>query len=282
VNAARNGRLSRRALLTLGLGAGTALLAACQREPGPTQPGSEQVLGTGAARPDDGQPVTVERMLSSGRYREVDCVIIRPASAPDEPMPVCVALHDRTRGARSFLSLGVPQMLTDLVAAGGPPFAVAAVDGGNWAGYKDDNPQRMLTEDLPGWLDRHDLATTPFAAIGLGEGGAGALNLVRTPGFMAVAAISPTLFDTWPDAKRSGTYDSKEQWESIEPLRHTSQYANLPVGLWCGSGDRDYLASTKAFGAATGAKVTTGPGAHTEDYYRSVFPDALKFVSGYL
>ncbi|WP_424188499.1 esterase [Actinokineospora sp. G85] len=280
MNAARDGRLSRRAALLGGIGLGAVAVAGCQREPGADP--AQQLLASQAAKPDSVQPVITERKLSTARYREVDCVIIRPANAPAAPMPVCVALHDRLRGARSFLSLGLPQMLTGLVDAGHPPFAIAAVDGGNWVGYKDDDPQRMLSADLPDWLDRQDLAATPFAAIGLGEGGAGALNLVRGLSFSAVAAISPTLFETWPAAKRSEIYGTREQWEAIEPLRHTAEYSSLSVGLWCGNGDRDHLGTTKKFAQATGAKAVYGPGGHTEDYQRTALPEALRFVAEYL
>ncbi|MGQ0841830.1 alpha/beta hydrolase [Actinokineospora sp.] len=229
------------------------------------------------------EPVTTARNLSAGRYREVDVVIIRPAGIPAEPIPVCVALHGGLGGAKSFLDLGLPNMLSALVQEGAAPFAVVAVDGGNWVGHKDDDPQRMLNDELPTWLDYHDLANTPFAMLGIGEGGAGALNLARVPGSAAVAAISPTLFDTWPDAQRSGLFIDQEQWERTEPLRHITEISNMAVGLWCGTGDKTYLGTARTLAERTKAPVASfTPGGHDAAYWREVLPDALKFVGGYL
>lgn len=280
MNAARTARLSRRALLWGGAGLGASLIAGCQREP--ATPGAGPDLLRSSPPTPDAAPVVTARNLSTARYREVDFVVIRPGGVPAAPMPVCVALHADLRGAKSFLTYGVQRMLTDLVAGGATPFAVAAVDGGNWVGHKDDDPQRMLTEDLPGWLERQDLAGTPFAAIGIDEGGAGVLHLARTPGLSAVAAISPTLFDSWSDAERSKIYRQREQWEDVEPLRHAPEYANLPVGVWCGNQDRDYLPTSKAFATAVGATATFAAGGHDDAYFTRALPEALKFVAGYL
>ncbi|OLR91735.1 hypothetical protein BJP25_25310 [Actinokineospora bangkokensis] len=273
--------MSRRAVLTLGAGLGAGLLAGCQREPAPTGTGAQLLAGNPTV--PDTDPVITRRDLSTGRAREVDVVVMRPSGVPAQPMPVCVTLHGGKYGnAKSMVSLGLQQALTGLVKQTGVPFALAAVDGGNWVGDKDDDPQRMLMDDLPGWLDRLDLATTPFAALGVGEGGTGALTLARTPGLSAVAAISPTLFDTYADAAKSGIYQTRQSWEQGEPLRHTPQYANLPVGVWCGTDDRDFLATSREFAEKARGKLTTGPGGHDDAYYRRVLPDALKFVAGYL
>lgn len=273
--------MSRRAALLGGLGLGAGMLAGCQRENGAGAPPPDLVLtNTPAAA---AQPVTVSRNLSAGRYREVDLVIIRPEGVPIEPIPVCVALHAKMSGARSFIDLGVPDMLTQLVRYSSQPFAVVAVDGGNWIGNKDDEPQRMLNEDLPAWLDYNDLANTPFAAIGIGEGGAGALNFVRTPGFAAAAAISPNLYESWGDAADSQDFVDQAQWERLEPLRHVGEYNNLPVGVWCGSDDAKYHGSARAFAERVGAAVKSfGNGGHEAAYWTKVLPEALKFVGGYL
>lgn len=278
---ARTARLSRRTVLLGGLGVGAGLLTACrQPEAGPAAPGPDLVRATTPATRFE--PVVTSRKLSSGRYREVDVVIVRPEGAPEQPLPVCVALHGGLGGAKSFLTMGLPAMLTQTMRQNVPPFAVVALDGGNWVGHKDDDPQRMLNDDLPGWLDYHDLASTPFAVLGVAEGGAGALNLARTPGFAAVAAISPTLYETWDDAQPSGMFTDEAQWRATEPLRHATEFANLPVGLWCGTGDSDFLTPTREFGRRVDAASAFGPGGHDNDYFKTALPEALKFVGGYL
>ncbi|WP_436501203.1 alpha/beta hydrolase-fold protein [Actinokineospora sp. HUAS TT18] len=255
------------------------MAAGCQRE---TPPGSSpQDLMLTKAPASAIQPVTTGRNLSSGRYREVDIVIMRPAGVT-EPIPVCVALHPRLGGAKWFLEVGVPDMLTKVVQAGADPFAVVAVDGGNWVGNKDDAPQRMLMEDLPSWLDYHDLASTPFSCLGIAEGGAGALNLARVPGMSAVAAISPNLYEQWSAANDSLVFADQADWQKREPLRHTTEYANLSVGVWCGTEDKEFIGPARAFAENTKAVATFAPGGHDNAYWTRVLPEALKFVGGVL
>lgn len=269
-------------MLVGGLGLGAGLLAGCQREMAPGASADNIIQSKAPSTPTE--PVTTGRNLSSGRYREVDIVIMRPAGIT-EPLPVCVALHaDRLAGAKSFLELGVPDMLTKVVQEGSAPFAVAAVDGGNWVGFKDDDPQRMLFQDLPGWLDYHDLASTPFSVLGISEGAAGALNMARTPGLSAVAAISPKLFDNWPDAQDSGMFtDGQKQWEQREPLRHMSEFATLSMGIWCGTEDKDFIGPARRLAENTKAvEASFSPGGHDNAYWTKVLPEALKFVGSVL
>lgn len=281
MNTARTVRLSRRAALLGGLGLGAGLLTGCQGEAPKTDPGSDLMLTKPPT--STAQPVTTVRNLSVGRYRDVDLVIIRPAGLPPGPIPVCVALPTKIGGARSLIELKVPDMLTELVRYTSSPFAVVAADGGNWVGNKDDEPLRMLEEDMPNWLEYHDLASTPFAAIGIGEGGAGALNYVRAQGIAAVAAISPTLYEDWPSALSSRDYENRAQWEASEPLRHTAEYSNLAVGIWCGANDSGFLAPAKEFAQEVGAaEAKWAPGRHDGAYWRTALPEALKFVGSHL
>ncbi|SDI88003.1 Enterochelin esterase [Actinokineospora alba] len=269
-------------MLVGGLGLGAGLLAGCQREMSPG--GQADNIIQSKSPTSATEPVTTGRNLSSGRYREVDIVIMRPAGITD-PLPVCVAMHASSLGgAKSFLELGVPDMLTKVVAGGSAPFAVAAVDGGDWVGYKDDDPQRMLFEDLPGWLDYHDLASTPFSVLGISEGGAGALNMARTPGLSAVAVISPKLYDNWGDAQSSGMFDDgQKQWEQREPLRHMAEFATQKLGVWCGTEDRAFIGPARRLAENTKAvEAAFTPGGHDEDYWKSVLPEALKFVGSVL
>ncbi|MCP2273757.1 esterase [Actinokineospora diospyrosa] len=281
MNTARTVRLSRRSVLLAGAGLGAGLVAGCQQA-GPTASPPENVLQTKAPT-SEVAPVVTGRNLSAGRYREVDIVIIRPEGVPPEPIPVCIALHGGLGGAKVFLDYGVPQVLTQIVKDGAQPFAIVAVEGGNWIGNKDDDPHRMLNEDLPGWLTYHDLASTPFSVVGFGEGGAAALNQGRSPGFQAVAAISPMLFASWDAAQRTNMFDNQARWERLEPLRHTMELGKTPIGLWCGTEDAARLDLTKQLAQKVKAvKTSFGPGGSDDAYFRAAIPDALKFVAGYL
>ncbi|GAA3006163.1 alpha/beta hydrolase-fold protein [Actinokineospora diospyrosa] len=268
-------------MLLAGAGLGAGLVAGCQQA-GPTASPPENVLQTKAPT-SEVAPVVTGRNLSAGRYREVDIVIIRPEGVPPEPIPVCIALHGGLGGAKVFLDYGVPQVLTQIVKDGAQPFAIVAVEGGNWIGNKDDDPHRMLNEDLPGWLTYHDLASTPFSVVGFGEGGAAALNQGRSPGFQAVAAISPMLFASWDAAQRTNMFDNQARWERLEPLRHTMELGKTPIGLWCGTEDAARLDLTKQLAQKVKAvKTSFGPGGSDDAYFRAAIPDALKFVAGYL
>jgi pimeloyl-ACP methyl ester carboxylesterase len=117
-------------------------------------------------------------------------VVIRPAGALEDELPVCVALHGRGSDARMIVQLGVEKLL----ATAPTPFAMVGLDGGNsyWvAKESSDDPQRMLTDELPGWLAERHLAPTPFAVFGLSMGAYGALNYARRSPHPVVRRSAP-------------------------------------------------------------------------------------------
>jgi hypothetical protein len=75
-------------------------------------------------------PVTIRRVGSVARGRDVDLVEVRPASA-NTAVPVCLALHGRGGSARGLLDLDIPWFLTAAVTASVSPFAIAIVDCGD-------------------------------------------------------------------------------------------------------------------------------------------------------
>lgn len=271
--------VSRRGLL-LGAAAlgGSALLSACGAEkpplvgPPPVAPPSTPTPLTEA--------VTVQKMRSAARNRDVNLVIIAPDGVSRVGMPVCVALHGRGADARTFLDLGVQDALNQAVAAGRPGFAVAAVDGDNyWVDVgKGDDPQRMLSDELPGWLAQRQLRP-PSAMFGISMGGFGALRYARDhKDLKAVAVASAALFVSWPDAKSRKVFADRAQWESHEPLLHTGDLSAGSTGVWCGNSDPFAGADRKLIKALNPAVAKMTPGAHNDDYWREIMPDVLKFV----
>jgi S-formylglutathione hydrolase FrmB len=231
---------------------------------------------TGAPR-----PVTRERIRSLSRRTEVELVVIRPEDA--EPnLPVCLALHGRGEGAGMFVDLGVPEMQSSVVNyQGTPPFAVVAVDGGDsyWvAPDESDDPQAMLAEELPEWLGERGLATNPFAVLGISMGGYGAFNYAVNLSDPALAAISPALFLSWPEAKAREVFADEKQWDDTDPLRHLDALAGVPIGVWCGEADPFIDATRELVDLAKPAVADIAPGDHDDVYWRKVLPDALKFV----
>ena len=268
--------LSRRGLLA---GSALALLAGCSPAPSGPPPGPPAVpIPTGPAPLLE--PVTVQRMPSAARGTDVDLVLISPEGVPASGLPVCLALHGRGARARTFLELGVPAALTAAVRAGIPPFAIAAVDGDHyWVAVGDeDDPQKMLTDEVPTWVKQRDLRP-PSAVLGISMGGFGALRFARAhPDLKATAVASAALFVSWPDARARKVFADEGNWRAEEPLLHPEALRGADLGVWCGESDPFEGADRRLVKAVSPAVAQFSPGRHEDAYWRGVLPDVLKFV----
>jgi S-formylglutathione hydrolase FrmB len=283
--------LTRRRALGLGaaalgigtLGAGSAAVWTGARGDGPLSRG---ILGVAA-----GGPAAVEvgthRMHSAARGRDVDLVTMVPTGTSAERLPVCLVLHGRRQNARGMLELGLPRFLEAAARSGGPTFALAAVDGGDsyWvARTPRDDPQAMLRTELPGWLSGLGLRAgggAPRAVLGISMGCFGALVYARGrlgPGVPTVAVLSPALFRSWPDARSVHAFAGRSAWASTEPLLNPTAVPRL--GVWCGREDPFYLSARQLAAATPGVRARFGHGGHTDQYWRTVLPDALGFIGG--
>ncbi|WP_103335069.1 alpha/beta hydrolase [Amycolatopsis sp. CA-126428] len=268
--------LSRRGLLA---GSALALLAGCSSPPAGPPPGPPAVpepAHPSALR----DPVTVQRMHSAARGTDVDLVLITPEGVPAAGLPVCLALHGRGAQARTFLSLGVPALLTAAVRAGTPPFAIAAIDGDHyWVNVgSDDDPQRMLTDEVPGWLASRDLRPAS-AVFGISMGGFGALRFARThPDLKAVATASAALFVSWPDARSRKVFADESNWRDAEPLLHPAELHPGALGVWCGESDPFLGADRRLVKAVSPVVSRFSPGGHDDEYWRGVLPEIVMFV----
>ena len=262
--------ISRRALL-IGGGVGTAAAAAAAVV---EQTRVRRLLGwTGPDGTVPGvKPVTVSvtQHQSVARGCAVDVVTMNAFAGSE----VCVLLHGRGNNARGMIDLGLPRFLAAVHAR----FTVVAVDGGDsyWVSRTPaDDPQRMLREELPGWLRAVGLSA-PRAVLGISMGGFGGLVYARQAGIPA-AVLSPALFRSWDDARTVEAFADEAQWASFEPLRHP-----LPphVGVWCGEEDPFYDAARELAPHAQMAAFDHGE--HTDGYWRRVLPNALAFVGAVL
>ena len=278
------GRLtSRRTVLFGGLGVGAAAVTGVLTDMLPGRARLRWFLGlTGP----DGEvpdvpvgPVTVERVRSQARGRDTDLVIMRPAGAPQR-LPVCLGLHGRGASAKTYVEMGIPQLLTAATQAGIPPFAVAAVDGGETyfvSREEKDDPQRMLAEELPVWLEDRGLPK-PTAAFGISMGAFGALRYARSQELRAVAVIGPALFRSWDEAKARNVFRDETQWAANEPLRHTGDIAGNRLGVWCGTDD-PFLDAARELVDRTHPKIAAiGPGVHENGYFVRVMPQVFGFI----
>jgi S-formylglutathione hydrolase FrmB len=258
--------LTRRRLLLAGAGAaGTALvggLAARQLSRPRTGPALP-------AAPAGDEWLT--RIASAARGREVDFWTAVPEGYGDgRGLPVCLVLHGASATARDFPRLGLARFLTDAVRHGTPPFALAGATGGrlSWRRAGDDDPQRMVREELPTWCARRGFDSSRLAVWGWSMGGFGALLLAETyPEWLrAVAAFSP--------AVRPGD----AVFAGAARLRGT------PVGLWCGRQDA-FLKDVRALARALPeppARAEWADGRHNFGYWGTVIPDAFALVGAAL
>ncbi len=219
---------------------------------------------------------------STARGTDVGFFTAVPAGSGDgKGLPVCLILHGASATTANYRDFGLPRFLSAAVESGVPPFVLAGVDGGvkSWRTENDDDPddpQRMLLEEVPGWLTEAGFDADRLAAWGWSMGGHGSLLLAEAaPGRLkAVAAFSPAV----PD-KASGLPDTadgrpRDVWSAVDRL--DGQH----VGLWCGTSDALYD-NVRAFAQ----KVPKGPaiaewgkGAHTRRYWDRVTPDAFRFL----
>ncbi len=234
-------------------------------------------------------PVTDELVSSAARGRPVRLVTMTPpGQARYGALPVCVALHGRGGDARTMVRTGLPQFLAAAVAAGVPPFVLVAVDGGDATYWHrrtlGDDPQRMLLEELPGWLAARGFATSgggaPSAALGISMGGSGALRYARGrgAGFGPVAALSPAVFRDWADARTVDAFASEADWREDEPLLHLGEPHGGPLGVWCGTEDPFCPAARQLADRAGAVQAHFPRGEHTGGFWLRVLPEATAFL----
>ncbi|WP_344677742.1 alpha/beta hydrolase [Saccharopolyspora taberi] len=248
----------------------------------------------GEAKPLAGEPnVSLERVHSQARNREVNLVLMYPEGVARSGLPVCLMLHGRFGDARRSAH-GLPTWLSRAVAAGEvPPFAFLAVDGGGnsyWHRHPGDDPMWMLLDEVPRWLAERDLGGDdgqPFAVSGISMGGFGALLYARrrhehdSP-LRAAAVVSPALITSWQEMRKRKAFVDEAEWAGMDPLRHIPELGNVPLGVWCGTGDR-FIKGTRRFISLTRPEVaSTTPGGHNSRYYRKALPEVVRFVGGKL
>ena len=211
------------------------------------------------------------RIASDARGRAVDFWTAVPDGYGDgRGLPVCLVLHGASATPRDYGRFGLARFLTDAVRRGAPPFVLAGATGGRlaWRRSGDDDPQRMVREEVPTWCARRGFDTGRMAVWGWSMGGFGALLLAEAyPGWLhAVAAFSP--------AVRPGD----AVFADVDKLRGT------PVGLWCGRQDnflRDVRALAKALPEPP-VRAEWTDGRHNFAYWGTVIPDAFALLGAAL
>jgi pimeloyl-ACP methyl ester carboxylesterase len=217
--------------------------------------------------------VLLERVESLARGQQVDLFTAVPDGYGDGAgLPVVVILHGASATASDFQRFGLARFLTQSVRDGAEPFVLAGADGGTsrWEGdgLRDD-PQAMLTDELPVWLAARGFDADRRALWGWSMGGYGCLRLAESdPDYArAVATFSPAVNVGDPVFGDAG------------------ELSGQPLGIWCGTDDTFYDAIRDLVDVLPEepqiASFADGE-AHTRVYWNDQTLDAFAFLSQHL
>lgn len=232
----------------------------------------------------------VEQLRFRSRFRpdvDTDVLVMTPPGtdlAAPGALPVCLVLHGRGARARDAVLLRIPGFLADAVAAGVPPFAAVAVDGGSgyWHPRADgtDTMALLLDDVLPRLSAKGYAAgpTDPFAVVGWSMGGYGALLLGETvgaPRCAAAGAMSPAIWRRYEDT-RPGAFDDAADFARHDVVAGAGRLAGIAVRLDCALGDA-FLPAVRHLVAAMDPPPRGGfePGSHNRRFWRRQFPKHL-------
>lgn len=246
--------------------------------------------GPAGTVPDvDPVPSTSGSFVSSARRSEtVGWTIAAPKA--DGPLPIAVALHGYGDDHADFFGshLGYDRFLAAHVAAGGAPFAIASVDGGNryWHRRADgDDPAAMVVDEFLPLLARRGFDTARLAFTGYSMGGYGALHLAGVLGsarVRAVSAISPALWTSAGDTAR-GAFDDAADFRANTVIGRQRSLDGVAVRVDCGTGDGfEPAVRTYVDGFATAPAGGFEPGGHTTAYWRRLAPQQIAFLARHL
>jgi S-formylglutathione hydrolase FrmB len=294
---ARMPELTRRAILRLGVGAaagaaGAFALGTSVREPTSASP-SVSMTSAGAPlappplepAPAAAAPTYVEGSFVSAARGGVTTkwAIARPPGQTAPLRPV-IALHGKGQDAAGVMAGGVENGLAQAVAAGIPPFAVVAVDGGGGYWHKrasgEDSGAMVLNELIP-MLSSQGLDTSRLGFLGWSMGGYGALLLGARLGparTAAICAVSPALW-TSSGAAAPGAFDGADDY-AANSVWGLPQLGQIPIRIDCGNSDPFY-AATKQFIAQLPTPPAGGfsPGGHDGAFWSSQLPAEIAWMA---
>ncbi|WP_405498396.1 alpha/beta hydrolase [Nocardia sp. NBC_00511] len=238
--------------------------------------------------------IRTERVHSVARGRDVDMVTILPPGVPAEGLPISLLLHGLYGTAQTAAVGGLSDVLAAAVTTRqSPAFGFVALDGGDnyWHEHgTGDDPMSMLVNEVPGWLAQRGLGGIgglPAAVTGTSMGGFGAMVYARRRAeqgrpVKAVATMSPGLLTSWTEMAKRKAFINADQWASLDPLRNFDKMGPVPTGLWVGDHDRFIDGCRRYIEVARPEVGLVTPGAHNDDYWRTVTPDVVRFLARHI
>lgn len=209
--------------------------------------------------------------------------IARPPGQAGPLRPV-IALHGKGSSAAAVMAGGVESGLAQAVAAGLPPFAVVAVDGGGSYWHRrasgEDSGAMVLGELIP-MLSHKGLDTSRVGFLGWSMGGYGALLLGARLGparTAAICAVSPALWLS-PGATAPGAFDGADDF-AANNVFGLPALGSIPLRIDCGDDD-PFSAATKAFIAQLPSPPAGGfsPGGHDGAFWSSQLPGEIAWLA---
>jgi len=168
-----------------------------------------------------------------------------PGHSPGSRLPLVIVLHAFGGDYRHPLAgMSLPQALALHVDGTPlPPMAIVSADGGGgyWNPHPGDDPMGMVVDELIPLCQRSGLGRDMIATMGISMGGYGAILLAEKHPhlIMAVAAISPAIWTSYPQARaaNSGAYTSADAFAAADVVTHASALSAVPVRVACGLSD---------------------------------------------
>jgi enterochelin esterase-like enzyme len=233
--------------------------------------------------------------FSAARNRMVGYTIAYPPEhGPGSALPLAISLHGFGGNHSSGLGNGVS--LSQALAAREhgrslAPMALVSVDGGGtyWNPHPGDDPMAMVIGELIPRCQRLGLGRPPrrIAVMGTSMGGYGALLLAeRYPRlFAAVAAVSPAVWTSYPQARQAnpGAFASAAAFAADDVITHAAALGRRPVRIASGHDDPFYPGvQALARALPAGAVVAFGPGCHDGSFFVAQEPPSLAFLASHL
>jgi enterochelin esterase-like enzyme len=216
-----------------------------------------------------------------------------PGHGPGDALPLVVMLHGFGADHTNALSSMSPAQALALEIDGVPlaPLAMVTVDGGGgyWNPHPHDDPMQMVVGELVPMCQALHLGRPPqrTGTMGISMGGYGALLLAeKYPDlFTAVAAISPAIWTTYPQAAaaNAGAYASRADFASDDAVTHAAALAGTAVRVASGLDDPFHpgVVALAAVLPASAVVVLAG-GCHTGSFFTAQEPPSLAFLGAHL
>ena len=233
---------------------------------------------------------------SAYRHRDVQMLTLLPAGAASpEGLGVVVALHGAGGDPASMARQVAPAMTRARISR----FAVILVDGGStyWHAHADgDDPVGMIVHEVLPRAAAAGMRTGRIGLVGLSMGGFGTLLLAERfsaadgvggmPRVTAVAALSPAIFASYPDARaaNAAAFDSPADFARNDVFSALAVLRRVPVLISCGQDDPFQPETVRVrarLAALTGRPVPGGimPGCHDSAFWGRTMPGALTFLA---